>query len=444
MNSRDQVWQGPGTPFRAWQQDQSPSHPAAAAEATRGGFRALLQASLAISDDLSLPDVLHRIVTAACRLTTARYGALAVLDERGAICQMVHAGIDDETAACIGSLPAAKGVLKALIADPRPLRLRRVSDHAHAVGFPEGHPAVSAFLGVPIRVRDGVFGNLYVADPVAEEFTEEDEEVICALAAHAGIAVENARLYEQEQRGREWLQATLGVTRSLLGSAGEEPLATVARAIRSVSQSDFALVILPAAGDTLMVEIAAGDGTEHLPGYTYPRAGSVSGEVLQTGEVVLVPDARTHPMNLAVRALAREIDVGPLMFVPLVGHNGARGVLAVGRHHSRRPFHNSDVEPALAFANHATLALELADGRRYQQRMNALEGRDRIAGELHDQVLQRLFATGMSMQAVAGAVSAPHADRIQELIRATDETIVCIRSMIQNLYDPGARPPLTV
>ena len=279
-----------------------------------------------------------------------------------------------------------------------------------------------------------------LADPVAEELTRADEEVAGALAANAGIAVENARLHEQEQYGREWLQATLEVTRSLLRSAGEEPLATVARAIRKVSQSDFVLVILPAAGDTLMVEVADGDGTDHLPGYTYAREGSASAEALETGDAVLVPDAARHATSPAVRALAREIDVGPLMFVPLVGQNGGRGVLAVGRRRSRQPFEKRDVGPALAFANHATLALELADGRRYQQRLVAIEERNGIAAELHDHILQRLFATGMSMEAIAGAIGAPHAERIQQLIEATDETIDRLRSVIKDLHQHGPGP----
>jgi signal transduction histidine kinase len=243
---------------------------------------------------------------------------------------------------------------------------------------------------------------------------------------------------EQQQRDREWLQVTLAVTRSLLDSAGVEPLLTVADAIKRVSDSDFVLVILPTAEDTLMVEVAAGDGTEYLPGYTYARPGSVSAEALRTGDAVLVPDAGSHPTSAAVRTLAGEIDVGPLMFVPLVGRNGGRGVIALGRRRSRPAYEPRDVEPAVAFANHATLALELADGRRWRQRMIALEERNRLAGELHDQVVQRLFAAGMTMQAVAGAVSRPHAERIEQVIEETDETIVRIRSVIRNLHHGDA------
>lgn len=238
----------------------------------------------------------------------------------------------------------------------------------------------------------------------------------------------------------EWLQATLEVTRSLLGG-GDEPLATVAHAIRKVSDSDSVLVILPAAGDALMVEVAVGAGTEYLPGYSYRRTGSISGDVLAGGEAILVSDARRSTRGTALGALSVEIDIGPVMFVPLLGRNLDRGVLVVGRRPGRAPFTKQDVEPAVAFANHATLALELADGRMYQHQLAQLEASGRIAGELHDQVLQRLFATGMSMQALATSVGSPHAERIEELVQATDDTIARIRSVIRDLnqIDPDPR-----
>lgn len=241
--------------------------------------------------------------------------------------------------------------------------------------------------------------------------------------------------------GCEWLQGTLEVTQSLLGDAGEKPLAAVARVITQLAKADFVLVILPTADDALMVELAVGDGTEYLPGYTYARTGSIADAVLRIGEPALVPDAR-HSTSAALRTLSEEIHVGPVMCIPLTGQNRARGVLVVGRRSRREPFDEQDVAPAVAFANHATLALELADGRMYQQRLALLEERERIAGDLHDQVLQRLFATGMSMQAIAGAVDRRLAEQLEDLIGATDETIARIRSVIQDLN--SSRPDCRV
>jgi GAF domain-containing protein len=404
-------------------------------------LHALLPGNLAISSDLSLPDVLRRIVAAACRLSGARSGAVTVLDGRGRIGGLVHVGMDEPTATRMGSWPAGNGLLGLLFDERARCGCGECLTIPGSVGFPEGHPPIGAFLGVPIRVRDSVVGTLYLTDPVGGEFNQEDEEIVIALAANAGIAMENARLYEQEQRGGEWLAATLEVTSGLLHGTGVEPLATVARAIGRVSKSDFVLVLLPGTDGTLMVEVAVGDGTEHLPGYSFPRAGSISGAVLGGAEAVRVGDARTLPTSVALRALSEEIDVGPVLFLPLVGQNGGRGVLVVGRRAGRELFERHDVDPAVAFANHASLALELADGRLCHQRMVLLEERDRVAGELHDQVLQRLFATEMSMQAMAGVVGPPCAERIERLIHATDETIARIRSAIQdrNGFEPDAR-----
>lgn len=242
------------------------------------------------------------------------------------------------------------------------------------------------------------------------------------------------------ERDREWLEAILAVTRSLLADAGENPLAAVACAIKKVSQSDFALVLLPVGNRGLMVEAAVGDGTEHLPGYSYSRTGSIAGPVLERGEPVLIADAR-HSASAALSLLSEEIDIGPVMFVPLPGRIEGRGVLLVGRRPGREPFGKRDVDPAVTFANHATLVLELADGRKYLQRVVLLEERNRIAGELHDQVLQRLFATGMSMQAIAAEAGPTCSERISRLIDATDETIARIRTVIQDLnqVDPDLR-----
>ncbi len=248
---------------------------------------------------------------------------------------------------------------------------------------------------------------------------------------------------DEAARGREWLQATLEVTQGLLGSvADSDPLTAVARAIRTVTRADFVLVILPAGDQTLMVEVAVGEATEHLPGYAFRRTGSISATVLETRRPVLLPDAAGPASSRALRALAAEIEIGSVMFVPLLERDRERGVLAVGRRPGRAEFEQRDVDPVVVLANHGTLALSLADGRMYQQRLQLLEERDRIAAELHDQVLQRLFATGTSLQAMAGAVPGPYARRLEELVEATDETIAAIRTVINDLNRLGRRAPL--
>lgn len=164
-------------------------------------LRQLLDAVLTIGSDLDLPAMLHRIIASATVLVDARYGALGVLDDTGSrLAQFITVGIDDEAHRKIGDLPAGHGILGLLIVDAKPLRLPDLTEHPDSYGFPPNHPPMRSFLGVPIRVRDEVFGNLYLTDKTtAEVFTDVDEELVVALASAAGVAIENARLHARVQ-----------------------------------------------------------------------------------------------------------------------------------------------------------------------------------------------------------------------------------------------------
>ena len=250
--------------------------------------------------------------------------------------------------------------------------------------------------------------------------------------------VESLELYAREQRRREWLQASIEVTRSLLSSnGGEEPLHAVARAVNAIAAADLTVVVLPTDGGArLMIEVAVGAGTEDLVGFVFDAEGSINGEVIRTGRALLASDIRHHADGGQVPgAPPLVLMIGPLMAVPLLGDQGARGALAIGRLCGGAPFDQEDLELATSFANHAAIALELADARAYQQRMVLLEDRHRIASELHDHVLQRLFAVGMTMQAMSASVGQPHAERLEQLIADTDETIGRIRAVIHDLND---------
>ena len=228
--------------------------------ATQGRLRGLLRANQAIVGNLALPVLLRRIVQAACELTGARYGALGVIDPAaGGLEQFVNVGFDEQTIARVGRLPEGKGLLAAVIDDGSPIRLRTMSDDVRSVGFPPGHPPMNSFLGVPIRVRDVVFGNLYLTESRHGEFSAEDEELVAALAATAGVAIANARLYEESRRRQDWLQASTEVTRQLLSAEGEEPLSLIARQARLIADADVVTFMLPTGdGRRLIVEVAAG------------------------------------------------------------------------------------------------------------------------------------------------------------------------------------------
>lgn len=401
--------------------------------ASQGRLRGLLAGNKMITGDVALPVVLRHIVEAACQLVGARYGALGVLAPGGELKEFIHIGIDGETAARIGPLPSGKGLLGALIDDPRPIRLKAMSDDSRSIGFPPHHPPMSGFLGAPIRVRDAVFGNLYLSEPAGGEFSAEDEELLTALAASAGIAIENARLFEEAERRNGWLQASMQITRQLLAVEGEEPLALIARQTQQVADADVVTVVLPTSnGQRLMVEVASGMFADEFTGYTYPIENTLVGIAFDSGRPVLVGDV-SEDATVHVH-LSDLLAVGPVMVLPLVGTQRMRGALVVGRLRSRHQFDDADLAMATAFATHAVIALELADARTDQQRVVLLEDRDRIARDLHDHVIQQLFAAGLTVQSVAGGLRGDErAERLERVVSGIDDTIRQIRTSIFQL-----------
>jgi signal transduction histidine kinase len=404
--------------------------------ATQGRLRGLLAANRTITADLTLPTVLRRIVEAGCQLVRARYGALGVVAPDGGLAEFVHVGLDERTMGRIGHLPEGKGLLGALIDDPRTIRLRSIEDDPRSVGFPPHHPPMTSFLGVPVLVRGKVFGNLYLTERIdGGEFTADDEELVAALAATAGVAIENARLYEQSQRRQDWLQASAKITRQLLSAEGEEPLQLIAREARQIADADVVTVVLPTESrERMMIEVAAGRAAGELTGMSYPIEHTLTGLALSSGHPVLVGDADDSDYD---SHLSEVLPVGPVMVLPLVGTVDTRGALVIARLRGRNRFDDADLDMATTFANHAAVALELADGRENQQRMILLEDRDRIARDLHDHVIQRLFAAGLAVESVAARPGSDETSlRLRRVVTELDETIRQIRTSIFQLRGP--------
>jgi signal transduction histidine kinase len=407
---------------------------------TQNRLRVLLRANQLIVRDLALPALLRRIAAAACELVDARYGALGVLSPTGGLSEFVTVGIDDETAARIGHLPEGKGLLGALIDDPRPIRLRRIESDPRSVGFPDHHPPMTSFLGVPVRVRAEVFGNLYLTRDDDREFTDEDEQLVASLAATAGVAIENARLFEEARHRQDWLAASTEITQQLLSNEGEEPLRVIARRVQQVADADAVNVVLPTQdGRRLMVEVATGVGADQLTAISYPVDNTVSKLVLDSGQPELMDEAAAMTGFGRTEHLSEVMPVGALMVLPLGGQQRIRGVLIVARAYGRPRFSSADLDMATTFANHAAVALELADARADQQRIVLLEDRDRIARDLHDHVIQRLFGAGLSVEGVASGMPAtPATARLAEVVTNIDETIRQIRTSIFQLRGPLA------
>ncbi|MEV4800369.1 GAF domain-containing protein [Nonomuraea sp. NPDC049421] len=399
--------------------------------ATRDRVHALLEAVVSVGSDLDLETVLRRIVETATKLVDASYGALGVVGQENTLLQFIPVGLSEEEIARIEHWPHGLGLLGLLIKDARPLRLARISDHPESYGFPPGHPPMGSFLGVPIRVRDEVFGNLYLTEKRGgAEFDEEDQAVVIALATAAGVAVENARLYEESRSRETWLQASSEVTTSLLSGADQrEVLRVVAARARQMSDADAVQVLLPdAEGHSLLVEVAEGDGAGDLTGVSYEMSTTLAGDAFTQGEPMDSPDLQTAPYQGS--PLGR-LGYGPGLMVPLGAAPDVRGVLAMAKRSGRLPFSQATRQMLQAFAGQAAIALELAEARRDAERLGLLEDRDRIARDLHDVVIQRLFATAMTLMSAVRLVERPEASkRLQHAIDELDETIRQIRSSI--------------
>ncbi|WP_234332012.1 GAF domain-containing sensor histidine kinase [Streptomyces sp. NRRL S-87] len=408
-----------------------------AARGTRDRVHSLLEAVVSVGRELELSQVLRRIVEAAALLVDAEYGALGVIGPDGrTLSQFLTVGLTDGEISRIGPLPAGHGLLGEVIRHPEPLRLGDLGRHVSSHGFPAHHPPMRTFLGVPIRVREEVFGNLYLTDKRGGlDFDTEDESVIATLSVAAGVAIDNARLYEGSQRQQRWLRANAEITRSLLsGSSRAEVLRLIAERARDITGSAAAEIAtaLPGA-DGLLVEVATGSGAASREGLLLPVEGTMPGAAHTAGAPVATSKSKSDERFPADSRPAGGL--GPAVAVPLgTEDGGGRGVLFLTRDTGEPVFSEGELEPLLAFAAQAALALELADRRRDAEQIALLEERDRIARDLHDLAIQRLFATGMTLQSATRLVQ--HEDAAQRVARAVDdldETIKIIRSTIFGL-----------
>lgn len=406
----------------------------------RARLRGLLQAHRLVVGDLPLSVVLRELVTTACELTGAPEGGLSLVSPDGGWGEEVHVGRDGG-ASEIG--PRVRVLLDELAAHPRPIRLREVSADPRVDPRLGGPGHAGSFLGVPVAVRGATVGTLHLLWPSGADLSEDDEELIASLAASAGIAVENARLLQESRRKQGWLRASTEITRQLLALDGEEPLRLIAGLLQEVAGADAVNVVLPSPdGSELQVEVATGVGAELISGVSYPAASSASGIVLRTRRPFLVPDVADDTEHTV--HLTELVALGPVMVLPLVGAHAVRGALVVARLPGRARFTDADLDMATTFANHAALALELADARAGRDRVVLLEDRDRIARDLHDHVVQRIFGAGLSLESVASTLrDDPRGAKLSAVVDDLDETIRQIRTSIFKLQGPiGVRTGL--
>jgi signal transduction histidine kinase len=399
-------------------------------------YERLLETGLALAAELSLPAALQRIVELAAELTGARYGALGVLGRDGVITEFITTGVTAEQRAAIGHIPVGRGILGVLIDDARPLRLHDIAEHPRSVGFPPNHPPMQTFLGAPVTAHGQVYGNLYLTEKGdGEDFDADDERALTLLATQAGVAIENAYLYEEAQDRARRLEAVRAITTVILaGTDRAEILALVVGHARMLVGADVATLALPAGTDRLVIEAADGLLAEELRGTTFPTEGSVTGEVLRTGKAVALADASADDRTAQPIVAAQ---VGPALFIPLAVRGHTLGSLTVANARGGPPLREAAVQLVETFAEQAAVALEYARLQAELRRLAVLEDRERIAKELHDGAIQSLFAVGMNLQ--GSALLAGSDDlraRLQHAVEELDQVIRDLRNYIFGLR-PG-------
>ncbi len=398
----------PAHPTHTGVEDDLAADPVADHAGPDEGLAALLTEVMRLGSDLDLDSVLDRVTAAACRLTGARYAALGVLASDGSVSRFHTHGISDEERAAMGDPPQGLGVLGVLVTDPRPLRLDDLSAHPRSVGFPPNHPPMTTFLGVPIQIGSHVYGNLYLTEK-DEPFTAADERTVTALAAAAGTAITNARRFSESERRRTWVEASAEITTALLGriQAGAA-VSLVVRRARELSVADAAALAVEDDDGRLVVGVVEGadlDGLHH------------GAQLSSTGRL---PDGLTYPV----------------ISVPFTAPAGAEGrlVLAWETAASRADAHVS-AEAVRGFAAQAALALERVQAEEDRAELAVLADRDRIARDLHDLVIQRLFATGLALQGASRMTVRPEVrERVEAAIEDLDVTIRDIRATIFSLH----------
>lgn len=401
----------------------------------RARWELLLDAVVTIGADLDLDGLLARIVTAASRLADAGYAALGVIGSGAEqpLRTFVHHGVTAEQVVEIGELPTGHGLLGLIIDQPEPLRLRDIAEHPASSGFPANHPPMSSFLGVPVRIRDQVFGNLYLTEKAGgQDFTEQDERIVVALAAAAGVAIENARLYEVAAQRERWLAATAEITGLLAGTTDHDALQVVADRVRDLAGADVAWVVAGPDESRLTVQVVSGIEVDLALVGSLSMQHSLAREVVHSQQPLTVSDMGLDPRATTLDQVPGWPVLGPAIIVPFGQGAGVDGALALGWVPANAG-HFDLVDAALptSFAEQAALALQVSRSREDLQQLAVFQDRDRIARDLHDLVIQRLFAVGLGLESTSRLTDdVGVSERLGTAIDDLDDTIKDIRRTI--------------
>nr|WP_324198324.1 GAF domain-containing sensor histidine kinase [Nocardia beijingensis] len=397
----------------------------------------LIEAMLTVTSGLDLDRTLRTIVHTAICLVDARYGALGVRGHDQQLTQFIYEGIDQPTRQRIGDLPQGHGVLGLLSSQPKPIRLDNLAEHPSSVGFPDHHPPMRTFLGVPVRIRDKIFGNLYLTEKAGgQPFTEDDEVIVRALAAAAGIAVDNAHLYESARTRQAWIEATRDITTEFLAGTAPEQVLThlVEHTCRLTNSQQTYLAVVPDPENPpeeiteLLITHTTGN-TNHQPPTKLPLTDTTIGQAFHSHSPQQVEDTRRADLGKIFP------DTGPALILPMQTSDTTVGVLVALRATESAPYTNETLALTTAFTDQAALAMQLAHAQQRMRELDILSDRDRIARDLHDHVIQRLFAIGLSLQATTPRTRNPEVrERITEAINDLQDVVQEIRTSIFDLH----------
>jgi signal transduction histidine kinase len=374
-------------------------------------LRALLEAGVALTSELSLDALLQKIAESAAALTGARYSALGVIDRGGTTLErFVTVGIDERERELIGSFPRGRGILGVLIRDVESLRLRDLGEDTRSVGFPPGHPPMKTFLGVPVMLRGVAYGNLYLTEKGGgREFTDEDEELVRLLAAQAAVAIENARLYESATRWLRQLESLNEVGTALQTEIELLPLLElVARRLRELAAARLVTIALPTPDGDFRVEAADGEGAERMVGTVVSGTSSKSARVIERRRSERIDSMIDDPE--VSQEVARRMEATSSLIVPLIVRERALGVVTVVDKLGRDTrFGDDDLRLAEAFAARAAAAVDLTERVARDALRRVVEGqeleRKRLARELHDETGQALTSILLGLKTVEDAKS---------------------------------------
>jgi signal transduction histidine kinase len=398
----------------------------------------LLEAGLALASELSLPMVLQRIVDLAAQVADARYGALGVIGEGGELVEFITTGLSAKQRRAIGPLPRGRGILGLLIHERRSVRIQNIADHPKSVGFPAHHPPMRSFLGAPVQAMGKVYGNIYLTEKrSAPVFSQEDEESLVILATQAGVAIANAMLYAQTHQRERWLDALRDITANILaGSDANSLLAAIAEHARDLAGADSASILTTGASPgQLVVAAAVGAQAEQVLGQSVPAGKSISGEVMESGRPLVTEAAAAH--RDGYQPILRLGRVGPAIFVPLRVSGSATGTLMVANLTGGRLFNQETVRLVETFADQASVAIQYERAQTDLRRLGLMDERERIAKELHDGIIQSLFAVGMNLQSTALMSGSPETSaRVERAVEELDRVIRDLRNYIFGLR-PG-------